>query len=88
MLCVKHTLKGPIICQSLPLTKGRIWACFSTTEECILQNNLNKLRSGLFSSLLSQWDHTPVNTLMADVWDPKQRTQLGHAQIPDLWKFI
>jgi len=40
---------------------------FTTTGKWILQNNLNKLGRGLFSSLLSRWDHTPVNTLMADL---------------------
>lgn len=45
--------------------------------------NLSELEREFCPSLASRWEHSQANTLLAVLWDPKQRTQLSCAQTSD-----
>lgn len=49
-------------------------------------NNLRELESRSFSSQSSDGNPSLADTLIANLCDTKQRTQLSHAQICDPWK--
>ena len=57
-------------------------------QEMSSAKNLSETGSGSFSSKISRWECSPTNTLIATLWDPKQKTQMNSYQTPDpqkLW---